>query len=122
MLTVYTYRNCSTCRKAVAWLRQHGVIFAEKAIRETPPGKEELRQVLAGYGGDIRRLFNTSGQEYRRLNLKDSLPGMPIEEALALLSENGNLVKRPFLITPISGRAGFQEEEWGDMKQAGWGK
>ena len=115
MLAVYTYRNCSTCRKAVAWLREKEVAFDEKPIRETPPKKEELRQVLNGYGGEIRRLFNTSGQDYRTLKLKESLPGMPIEEALELLSVNGNLVKRPLLVTSISGRAGFKEEEWEQM-------
>lgn len=112
MLTVYTYRKCSTCRKAVAWLGEKGIAFAEKPIRETPPTEAELRQVLQAYDGEVRRLFNTSGQDYRALNLKERLPGMSREEAVELLAKNGNLVKRPFLIAASTGRAGFRQEEW----------
>ncbi len=113
MVIVYTYRNCSTCRKAVAWLRDKGIAFEERAIRETPPDEKELRQVLAVYAGDLRRLFNVSGQDYRSLNLKERLPEMTIDEAILLWSGNGNLVKRPFLLNGSSGgRAGFKEEEW----------
>lgn len=112
MVIVYSYRNCSTCRKALAWLRERKIPFEERPVRESPPRENELRLVLAAYEGDLRRLFNTSGQEYRRLKLKDRLPGMKAEEAMELLSRNGALVKRPLLLTESSGRAGFKEEEW----------
>ncbi len=67
------------------------------------------------YGGDIRRLFNTSGQDYRALDLKTRLPRMSADEAIDLLSRNGNLVKRPFLLTRGGGRVGFNEEEWSGL-------
>ena len=46
----------------------------------------------------IRKLFNTSGSDYKALKLSEALPGMSERDALELLSKNGNLVKRPFLI------------------------
>ena len=55
----------------------------------------ELRQVLDAVQGDLRRLFNTSGKDYRELGMKDKLPGMSEDEALDLLASNGNLIKRP---------------------------
>lgn len=114
MLKVYTYKNCSTCRKATAWLREKGVSFEELPIRETPPTAGELEAVLKAYGGGLRRLFNTSGQDYRALGLKDSLPGMDTSEAVSLLAGNGNLVKRPFLTDAENGlyQVGFREAEW----------
>ena len=33
-------------------------------------------------------------------------------EAFEVLSANGNLVKRPFLLTKVGGTAGFDEAEW----------
>lgn len=122
MITVYTYRNCSTCRKAVAWLREEGIAFDEKPIRENPPSEDELRRVLAVCDGELRRLFNTSGVDYRSLNLKERLPGMEVDEAIRLLNGNGNLVKRPFLVTEFSGRAGFKEKEWKADLHAGSGR
>ncbi len=111
-LTVYTYASCDTCRKAVKWLRAHGLVFAERAIRETPPGPVELKSMLAAFGGEWRRLFNTSGRDYRELKLGDKLAAMTDREVLELLGGNGNLVKRPFLIGDGIALVGFDEEAW----------
>jgi arsenate reductase-like glutaredoxin family protein len=71
-----------------------------------------LRLALEGAGGDPRRLFNTSGRDYRELDLAARLPGMPLPEVLRLLRENGNLVKRPFVVTSDDAWAGFNEAVW----------
>ncbi|MEY4483241.1 MAG: hypothetical protein RL693_693 [Verrucomicrobiota bacterium] len=114
MLKLYAYQGCSTCRNAVKWLKAHDVAFEELAIRETPPTIKELNAMLEAREGDVRSLFNTSGQDYRAMGLKDTLPAMKTTEALKLLSENGNLVKRPFAIDPAKGvyLVGFKEAEW----------
>jgi arsenate reductase len=111
-LAVYTYKNCDTCRRAVKWLGVHRLAFAERPIRETPPTQAELRTMLAALQGERRRLFNTSGRDYRELKLGEKLPGMSDGEALGLLAENGNLVKRPFLLGPGVALVGFDEAEW----------
>ena len=111
-VTVYTYANCSTCRDAVKWLRAQGVAFVEKPIRETPPSVGELQRMLGYQDGRLRRLFNTSGQEYRALGLSDKLPAMTEAEALALLAGNGRLVKRPFALGDTFGLVGFDQAEW----------
>ncbi len=114
MITVYTYAGCDSCRKAVKWLKAEGVAFEEKPIRETPPSVAELRAMLKllGGSGELRRLFSTAGQDYRALGLKDTLPAMSEAEALGLLANNGNLVKRPFLIGKGVGLVGFDEVVW----------
>ena len=117
LLTVYTYANCDTCRRAVKWLRAHGLVFQERAIRETPPGLAELKTMLAACGGERRRLFNTSGRDYREQKLGDKLAAMTDGDALALLNGNGNLVKRPFLIGGGVALVGFDEELWAKALQ-----
>jgi arsenate reductase len=112
MLTVYTHAACDTCRRAVKWLRARGVAFQEKPIRETPPTPAELRAMLKFQRGELRRLFNTSGQDYRALGLKDQLPTLSEAAALGLLAKNGNLVKRPFVLGADLGLVGFSEAEW----------
>ena len=111
-LKVYEYKNCDTCRKALKFLSARGIKFSAVPIREHPPGKAELQKMLTQYSGEIRRLFNTSGQDYKALNLKDKLPALSAAEAIELLSKNGNLVKRPFVIAEHGGLVGFKEEEW----------
>ncbi|MES2996437.1 MAG: Spx/MgsR family RNA polymerase-binding regulatory protein [Verrucomicrobiota bacterium] len=112
MITVYLYGKCSTCRAAVAWLEKNNIPYRAKAIRETPPAIEELRAALKIHGGEIRRLFNTSGMDYRALGMKDKLPAMSAADALALLAANGNLVKRPFVSADGIALNGFNPESW----------
>lgn len=114
MLTVYAYRSCDTCRKALARLRERGVAYVERPIREQPPTAAELRRVLDAAGGDLRRLFNTSGQDYRAMGIAKRLPGMTPDEAFALIAANGNLCKRPVVIGPRLALVGFQPEAWAD--------
>lgn len=114
MLKVYHYAKCSTCQNAIKWLKARGVKFTEHAIRETPPEKEELEAMLKAHGGNLRKIFNTSGMDYRALGLSAKLPDMSIPEALDLLRTNGMLVKRPFALDPKAGvfLTGFREAEW----------
>lgn len=114
MLKVYQYSGCSTCRNAIKWLKQHAIPFEEIAIRETPPSLADLKSMLAAHDGDLRKLFNVSGLDYRSLGLKDKLPTMSADAALKLLNENGNLVKRPFAIDSKNKvrLIGFKENEW----------
>lgn len=112
MLTVYLYQKCSTCRDAIKWLDQHGVQYTAKPIRETPPSVAELKSALELMDGNIRKLFNTSGMDYRAQGLAERLPRMTEDEAIALLTSNGNLVKRPFVIGKGVALTGFKPELW----------
>lgn len=110
-MRLYAYKNCDTCREAKKWLDARGIGYEEVPIREQPPSERELRRML-GYLGDLRKLFNTSGRDYKELGLKERFPGMTEAEAIALLASNGNLVKRPFVIGKDFGMVGFRESEW----------
>lgn len=112
MIELYAYKGCDTCRRAKRWLDARQVAYREIAIRESPPSVALLRRALAESDGELRKLFNTSGRDYREMGLKDRLPQMTEEAALALLSANGNLVKRPFLATSAGAVAGFRESVW----------
>ncbi len=110
-MKIYLYEKCDTCRKALKFLQERDTSFETIPIRQQPPTVAELKRML-GYVGDMKRLFNTSGLDYKALNMKDRLPKLSEPEALALLAQNGNLVKRPFLLTKTGGTTGFKQEEW----------
>jgi arsenate reductase len=112
-MKLYQYPKCSTCRKASKFLAENGVEFASIDITEHPPQKVELKAMLASYDGDIRKLFNTSGVQYRELNMKEKLPTMSENQAIDLLADNGKLIKRPFLLnTDRRGIVGFKQTDW----------
>ncbi len=111
-LILYTYAPCSTCRDAKRWLDQRGIRYENREIVDTPPTREELREMLGHQKGQLRRLFNVSGQDYRALNLKAKLPKMTQDDALGLLTSQGMLVKRPFVLGKNFGLVGFKTAEW----------
>ena len=114
-MKIYTYKNCGTCKKALKWLDEKGIAYDNIPIRETPPKQKELKAMLAAMDGNIRKLFNTSGQDYKALNMKEKLPAMSDQEAIKLLAENGNLVKRPFVLDGDKATVGFKEDVWEDL-------
>jgi arsenate reductase len=114
MLKIYTLATCDSCRSATKWLKAQGIAHAEQAIRETPPSVAELRLMLAAYDGEIRKLFNTAGRDYRDQQLGEKLPALSVDAALGLLENNGNLVKRPFLIGGGVHLVGFNAATWAD--------
>ncbi len=106
------YPKCGTCRNAKKWLESRGVEFVDRHIVEHPPTKEELRSFLAQSGLEIKKLFNTSGQKYRELGLKDKLKEMSEEEMLELLASDGMLIKRPIFVRGDRATFGFKEAEF----------
>ncbi len=108
----YYHPRCSTCQKAKAFLDAKDLEAHEIDITQKPPSKSELKSMLKYYDGEVRRLFNTSGMQYRELGLKDKLNSMTDKQALELLSKNGMLVKRPFLLFEGGGLVGFKQPEW----------
>ncbi|MEO5716191.1 MAG: arsenate reductase family protein [Luteolibacter sp.] len=112
MRTVYAYSNCDSCRKAIKWLDENGIDYELKAIRETPPTPDELRAAIKLLSGDLRPLFNSSGADYRQLGIKERMSSLTDEDAISLLSQNGNLVKRPFLIGENRLLTGFKPDVW----------
>ena len=106
------YPKCSTCKKAQAWLDQRGIPYELRLIREENPSAEELKEWQIRSGLPLKRFFNTSGLQYKTLNLKEKLPQTSEEEQLALLASDGMLVKRPLLVSEDFVLTGFREAEY----------
>ncbi|MBQ6719243.1 MAG: arsenate reductase family protein [Oscillospiraceae bacterium] len=106
------YPACSTCKKARKWLDENGVAYIDRHIKEENPSYGELKSWYERSGLPLKKFFNTSGQQYRALELKDKLPGMTEEEQLQLLASDGMLVKQPLIVTENVVLTGFKSEEW----------
>jgi arsenate reductase len=106
------YPKCTTCQKAQKWLEAHNIRYDWCDIKQSNPTYEELVGWLKLSGLPVKKLFNTSGLQYKALNLKDKLPIMSEDECLRLLSTDGMLVKRPLLTGDGFVLVGFKESEW----------
>lgn len=106
------YPKCTTCAKAQNWLDSHDLTYELRNIKEKKPSYDELKEWLRLSGLPLKRFFNTSGQLYRAMELKDRLGEMSEEEQLRLLASDGMLVKRPLLVSEETVFVGFREKEW----------
>ena len=106
------YPKCSTCKKAEQYLQAKGLSFTVRDIETDNPTADELRTWYAASGLPLKRFFNTSGNLYKQLGLKDKLPTMSEDEQLELLASDGMLVKRPLVIYDGGVLVGFKKAEY----------
>ncbi|HZG55207.1 arsenate reductase family protein [Paenibacillus sp.] len=115
-MTAYLYPKCSTCRDAMKSLAAKG-IQPERVVNvfETPPSKEELRELWRRSGLPLKKFMNTSGEAYKEMNLKDKLPHMSEDDVLELLASNGRLIKRPIVTDGERVTVGYKEAEYAEV-------
>ena len=113
-IIIYSYFKCSTCRKAAKWLESRDFEFKLIDIVKEPPLVNYLNLALEQYSDDRKRIFNTRGQAFKKLNI--DIYGLSREEIIQLLLSDGKLIKRPFLI--YEGKKvilGFNEIEYANQ-------
>ena len=89
------------------------VSYDEIDITEIPPSKLVLKKAIKARG--IKKLFNTSGEQYKKLRIKDKIGDMTEVQAIELLSSNGRLVKRPIVVDGNRITVGFDEIEYKEV-------
>lgn len=117
-VTIYEYPKCSTCRNAVKWLDAHEVQAERVHILDAPPTKEQLAKLVELSGLELKKFFNTSGEVYKEMKLKDKLGSMTTDEQLELLASNGWLLKRPLATNGSKVTLSFKPEQYEEV----WGK
>ena len=109
----FSYKKCGTCRKAKKILDAYKVSYDEIDITEIPPPKSVLKKAIKLKG--MKKLFNTSGEQYKKLRIKDKIGDMTEVQAIKLLSSNGRLVKRPIVVDGNRITVGFDEIEYKEV-------
>lgn len=104
------YPKCSTCKKALKHLKEKGYDIEMRDIVSMTPTAKELSQWIDIYDQGIKPFFNTSGNVYKEMKLKDRINSLTKEEAVDLLSKNGMLIKRPLLILEDEIIIGYKAE------------
>ena len=92
----YTYLKCSTCRKAEKWLEKANLEYQLIDIVKEPPSSKYLKLAFEQYSEDKKRIFNTRGKSFKSIDLDINV--LSRDEIIQLLSKDGKLIKRPFLI------------------------
>jgi arsenate reductase len=111
-LTIFEYPKCGTCRSAIKVLKGKGYELESHNVFETAPSVDTLAGIIKLSGLEVKKFFNTSGDAYKEMNLKDKLPAMSEQEKIELLASNGRLIKRPVVTDGAKVTVGFKEDEF----------
>ena len=95
-LFFYSYSKCSTCRKASKWLDNHNIKYQFIDIIQEPPSKKFLKLALDKFSLDKKKIFNVRGKSFKLLDL--DFKNLTNERIIELLSNDGKLIKRPFIV------------------------
>ena len=104
--------NDANGKKLIENLEANNIDFVATDLKEQKPNRSQLEDWFNKSGLPLKKFFNTSGQVYKSMELKDKLPAMSQDEQLDLLASDGMLVKRPIVVSGDKVLVGFKEVEW----------
>jgi len=101
-VTIYHNPACGTSRNALALIREAGIEPVVIEYLKEPPGRDQLRRMIAAAGLTVRQALREKGTPFQELGLAD--PTLRDEQLLDAMMENPILINRPFVVTPLGTR------------------
>lgn len=108
-ITLYGIPNCSTVKKARAWLTEQGVAHVFHDFRKQGLTAERLDAWMGR--ADWTKLLNTRGTTWRTIPENEKV-APNAEKAKALMLAQPSLIKRPVVEAGDALLIGFDPEAW----------
>ena len=101
-ITIFHNPACGTSRNVLALIRHAGIEPTIVEYLETPPTRNQLRELVAATGQPVRALLREKGTPYAELGLGD--PAWTDDQLLDFAVRHPILMNRPLVITPLGTR------------------
>jgi Spx/MgsR family transcriptional regulator len=99
--------TCTTCRDARSFLRNDlGAELDERDYAKAPLSAAELKDLFAGR--DPRDFLNPRSPAFKAMGLAGK--SLTVDQALALMAKEPNLIKRPIVVVGKEMIAGFDRD------------
>jgi arsenate reductase (glutaredoxin) len=108
-VTIYGIRNCDTMKKARSWLDRHEVAYSFHDYKADGIASAQLAGWAKAVGWEV--LLNRAGTTFRKLPDKDR-DGITEKKALALMTAQPSMIKRPVLDIDGALLVGFKPEQY----------
>ncbi len=99
MVKIFHNPKCGTSRNTLALIRNSGVEPEVVLYLETPPSKEQLKQLIAAMDIPVRDVLRQKGTPYEELDLGNTK--WSDEELLDFMMTHPILINRPIVVTPM---------------------
>lgn len=108
-LTLYGIPNCDTVKKARQWLDEHSIPYAFHDYKKAGITAAKLKVWCEVLGWQT--VLNRAGTTFRKL--PDSVKSdLDEAKAIALMTEQPSMIKRPIVEHPGGLLIGFKEAQW----------
>jgi arsenate reductase len=97
MVKIFHNPKCGTSRNTLALIRNSGVEPEVVLYLETPPSKEQLKQLIADMDIPVRDVLRQKGTPYEELDLGNAK--WSDEELLDFMMTHPILINRPIVVT-----------------------
>src|SRR3954469_678258 len=104
MTTVTIFHNpaCGTSRNTLGLIRNSDVEPEVIEYLKTPPGREQLADLIRRMGVPVREVMRRKGTPYAELGLDD--PSLTADQLLDAMMAHPILINRPIVVTPLGVR------------------
>jgi arsenate reductase (glutaredoxin) len=110
-MKLYGIPNCSTVKKARAWLEERDIPYEFHDFKKQGVPDATMKQLCKLLGWEA--VVNRSGQTWRKLSDERKALVKDTASALALMHESASVIKRPILDRDGQFQVGFSEENYG---------
>lgn len=109
MVNLYTSPSCTSCRKAKAWLEEHGIQYKERNIFSEPLSAAEIKQVLQLTENGTEEIVSRRSKVFQELDV--DLDYLSLKQLIDLIEKNPGLLRRPILVDDKRLQVGYNEDE-----------
>lgn len=109
MVNLYTSPSCTSCRKAKAWLEEHGIQYKERNIFSEPLSAAEIKQVLQLTENGTEEIVSRRSKVFQELDV--DLDDLSLKQLIDLIEKNPGLLRRPILVDDKRLQVGYNEDE-----------
>ncbi|MEQ1889823.1 MAG: ArsC family reductase [Alphaproteobacteria bacterium] len=106
-ITIYGIKNCNTMKNARSWLDSHKIAYAFHDYKSAGADRALLEKWAKQAGWEV--LLNRAGTTFRGLPDADKT-ALTENKALALMSAQPSMIKRPVLVAGGKILVGFKPE------------
>ena len=101
-ITIYHNPDCGTSRNTLALIRNSGAEPTIIYYLETPPSRDELRQLIAAMAIPVRSLLRKNVEPYDALGLAEDR--FTDDQLIDFMLQHPILINRPIVVTPLGTR------------------
>lgn len=113
IIQLYGIPNCTSVKKARAWLEQHHLTYQFHDFKKTGAGIAQLKDWAQQVSWE--KLLNRQGSTWRQLDDATKTNITNVDSAVALMSDKTSSIKRPILVSGTTLLVGFNETEYNQL-------